>query len=181
MILVAAMMSAIAGPEAIIKQRAKDLSNQNNARQGIVPAAPGQPAAPAAAPQPPPDPVVSKIQADLTALKLKSSAAQVQQLAKDLGAAIRTGKASDETLAKLAGDLSRALSGATMTAAEIFRLAQEINMALNPATLGDAQKEAVLGDIQTILQGGGAPRNQAAMVGSDLKIVAADAQMPPAK
>src|SRR6266478_5654434 len=77
-----------AGAEAIIKQRAKDLSNQNNVRQGVAPPAqpaqPAQPALPATAALTP----MAKLQADITAIKPNSvmTAAQKQQLARDLTA-----------------------------------------------------------------------------------------------
>src|ERR1017187_8419579 len=84
--------SVFAGPDAIIKQRALEIRDQNNVRQGVTP--PSQPAHPA----PPPDMIyprtpiqqsVSKLRADLTAIKANTPApaGQKQQLPNDLFAA----------------------------------------------------------------------------------------------
>ena len=78
-----------AGSEAIIKQRAKDLSNQNNVRQGVAPPTQPPPTAPKPATTAPstltPQQALAKLQTDLAAIKVNSTvtSAQKQQLARD--------------------------------------------------------------------------------------------------
>ena len=63
-----------AGSEAIIKQRAKDLSNQNNVRQGVAPPTQPPPTAPKPATTAPstltPQQALAKLQTDLAAIKV---------------------------------------------------------------------------------------------------------------
>src|SRR5437660_686264 len=75
-----------AGSEAIIKQRAKELRDQNNVRQGVPPPAPAQRPSNQNAPQAVAVTPMAKLQADLTGIKPNSrvTAEQKQQLAKDL-------------------------------------------------------------------------------------------------
>src|SRR5262245_46561621 len=86
-----------AGSEAIIKQRAKEISNQNNVRQGVAPPTqppPGTKAAAApAAPAPVAQPTAAgRLQLDLAGIKVNSqiTPAQKQQIAQDL-MAVATG------------------------------------------------------------------------------------------
>ena len=61
--------------EVIIKQRAKELSNQNNVRQGVAPPTQQKPApgAPAATPvTQPQNPALTKLQTDLAAIQAGS-------------------------------------------------------------------------------------------------------------
>ena len=102
-----------AGSEAIIKQHAKELRDQNNVRQGVPPPAPApQPAKPSAA-QPAALTLMAKLQADLAAIKPNSqvTAEQKQQLNRDLQA-LATGpkKPSPGATSKLAGDIAAALA-----------------------------------------------------------------------
>ncbi|HYG34352.1 MAG TPA: hypothetical protein VEC99_06185, partial [Clostridia bacterium] len=68
------IVTSYAGPDVIIRERAKQLRDQNNARQGVPPAA--RPAQPAVAPAAPPAPTVSpsllQFQTELTAIKLST-------------------------------------------------------------------------------------------------------------
>src|SRR5438045_1816022 len=77
-------------PEVIAKKRAKELSNQNNVRQGVTPPTQGQPLT--AQPQPanpapqPQNPALTKLQTDLAAIQAGStpSADQKQKLSADI-------------------------------------------------------------------------------------------------
>ena len=76
-ILAVAMLAAIAaqaGPETIVKQRAKEVVNQNNVRQGVgAPATPAPQNPPAQPGRPlPPDPV-AKLKADIAEIVGKSA------------------------------------------------------------------------------------------------------------
>src|SRR6266850_1271657 len=103
-------MSTFAGPDVIIRERAKELSNQNNVRQGVAPPTQpppsAQPAA-AAAPQAPSQ-AVTRFQSDLAVLKAAAPATpdQKQKLASDLIAMAQGAKPSPAAAAKLAEDLA---------------------------------------------------------------------------
>ena len=164
----------------IAKQRAKEVVNQSNVRQGV--AAPGAPAAPPPAAQParplPPDPV-AKLKADITAITGSSavSAEQKKQLATDLLACARgSKKPALATVDKFANSLSAALAGKSIEASVAARLAQDINLALNSASLS-AQRGIELGDdVQAILQTAGLTRGAAVNVTGELKAVVAELQ-----
>src|ERR1041385_2236335 len=67
--------SVIAGPETIVRERARELSNQNNVRQGVAPPTQAPQPAPAATPgtpapqAPPKSRAVTQFEADLAAIK----------------------------------------------------------------------------------------------------------------
>src|SRR5882724_4034533 len=84
--------NVVAGPETIVRERAKELSNQNNVRQGVAPptqtpqptpaATPGT-AAPAA---PPKSQAVNQFETDLGSIKVSDlvTSAIKQKLAADI-------------------------------------------------------------------------------------------------
>lgn len=166
---------------AIAKQRAKDVVNQNNVRQGVgAPAAPAQP--PAAQPgRPlPPDPV-AKLKADIAAIT-GNSAVPVElkkQFTTNLMACARgSRKPTLATVEKFAGSLSAALAGKGIEPSVQTRLVQDINLALNSASLS-AQRTAEVGDdVQAILQTAGLTRGAAVNITGELKAIAAELQAP---
>src|SRR5436309_600510 len=103
-----------AGSETIIRERAKELRNQNNVRQGVTP--PSQPAQQPAAARPATaatPPGLARLQTDLAAIKLNSPVAPAakQQIAADLIAMAQgTTKPSAASADKLAGDMAAALA-----------------------------------------------------------------------
>jgi len=160
----------------IAVQRAKELSNQNNVRQGVAAPAPAlssaQQTQATAAQQ-----NLARLRADLAALQASAVAKpeQKQQLIKDLTASALGGtKPSAAAVSKLAEDLAAALPGKTLAPAEQSRLAQDLTAMLNSTSLGAAQKQAILDDLQATLQVGGSNRKEAVGVGNDLKLAAAD-------
>jgi hypothetical protein len=174
--------SAFGGPEIIIKQRAKELNNQNNVRQGVTPA---QPAAPQAARPAVPTAAaaqqqnVAKLKADLAKIKAKSqiTTEQKQQLTRDLlGVAQGATKPSSAAVAKLANDLSAAMADKTLGAAEQARLVQDLVGVLNGANISPSQTQAIAADVQAIFQANGLARNEAATIANDLKAVAGEIQ-----
>jgi hypothetical protein len=171
------------GSQQMIKQRAKDISNQNNAQQGVQ--QPQANPAPPKAPAPPPvPPAVRKLQADFAALKTNSLVAseQKQELIKDLTADIRGGgKPSQLSLAAFAGDLATALAGRNLSPAQHLSLAQNIYSIFNNANLSETQKQAIFDNVQVILQTGGASRPEATATISDLKIIDFEIQKPASK
>lgn len=169
-----------------IKRRAKELSNQNNVRQGVAP--PSQPVAQPAKPSPatpavarPATPAVltaqqgiARIQADIAAIKTGTPATSDQktQFLKDIAAVARGAiKPSLPTAAKFVNGLTAALAEKALGAPEQARLAQDIEAVLNSAAMPLTQFDAVIADVQAILQVGEIKRAAATAVANDLKAV----------
>ena len=171
------------GSQQMIKQRAKDISNQNNARQGVQ-MTQTNPAPPKAPAPPPVPPAVRKLQADFTAIKTNSQVAseQKQELIRDLTADVRgAGKPSQLSLAAFAGDLTTAIAGKNLSPAQQLSLAQNIYAIFNNSNLSETQKQAAFGNVQVILQTGGATRPEADATISYLKIIDFEIQKPASK
>lgn len=186
---------ALAGPEHIIKQRAKDVSNQNNARQGAPPSHPPRSTPPpaqnpaqaprpaAAAPSTAAQPA-AKLKADIAGLKAKPEATidQKQQLARNLmSAAQGTSKPLPSALNRLANHLTAALAGKRLTAANENRLAQNLHAMMNCAKIPADQTQAIIEDIQSLLENAGAEKSAADGVTTELKAIAAELQRPAGK
>lgn len=171
------------GSAVIIKNRAKETVNQNNVRQGVPP--PSQPAPAArpgtATPGVPvaPTPIVSqaqsvaRIKADVAGFKTgaQASAEQKQQLIKDLAVAARSTKPSLPTVTKFVNSLSTGLGEVSLTAEQQGRLAQNIEAVLNSKPLPAAQFDAIIADVQAIMQVGSLKRTSSANIANDLKTV----------
>lgn len=174
-----ALNSFAAGSEAIIKQRAKELSNQNNVRQGVP--SPATPQTPANQTAPPPVALtpMAKLQTDVAAIKPNSQVtpAQKQQLARDLTALAQgPKKPSSGAVNKLAEDMSAALSQKALSEGTRSRLVQDLNGALNPGNLQPTQMQDIVSDVQAVFQTAGLPRKDAVAIGEDVKAVAGDLQ-----
>jgi hypothetical protein len=177
------LMMAGPGSDMIIKQRAKDLNNQNNVRQGIAaPAAPAPGTAAArstaaAAPATPAQTAAARLQADLGALKTGTAATaeQKQKIARDLTASATGGaKPSSGTVTKLANDLAG--SAAAVPAPERSRLAQDLTAVLNAGNFQGKQIEAIVADVQAIFQANGVARPAAVAIADDAKAIASEIQ-----
>ena len=171
----------------IVKQRALELRNQNNVRQGVTPPSqPAQPAQPAtrpttAAPATPVQQSIAKLRADLTAIKAGSpvTADQKQQIAKDLFAVAQgANKPSPATAAKLADSLSAAFAEKPLADKDCTRLLSNLAAVLNPANIQSAQMQAIDADIQAIFQANGMARKDAVKIVDQVKAVAAETQRP---
>ena len=181
------------GSANIIKQRAKELRDQNNVEQGVPsPAPPVQPAAPGAAPTAsaparpltPQQQVVARLRADFIAIKPEAPASLAikQRLARDLIAAAQgPNKPSELAANKLAESLSSALSEKLLSATTRERLLQDVNAVLNPETIARPQLTDITGDIQAIFQANNLDRKQAVAVASDAKALAVEIQKAAAK
>jgi hypothetical protein len=169
---------AVADSSVIIKQRAKEISAQNNAEQGVTP--PGKPAQPAATTQnatlTPLQAAIAQLRTDLAAIKASPAptAQQKQLLAQHLIATSQGAKPSQQTATKLAGDLTSALAQSKVSGTDRDRLLADINAALNPQKLQPDQLIRVEADAQAILQTGGLSRTDASAVADDVKAVAAE-------
>lgn len=102
----------------------------------------------------------SKRKADLALLKPGSpvSSEQRQQFIKDLAIAARTTKPSLPTVTKLVDTLAAALGENILGEAEQERLALNLNSVFNSKPLPAAQFDAIIADVQAILQVGGVKR-----------------------
>ena len=180
--LVAGSLSA---DPIIVKQRALELRNQNNVRQGVPP--PSQPAQPA---QPAPKPATSasptpiqqsiaQLRADLTAIKANApvTAEQKQRIARDLTATAQgAGKPSPSTAANLANSLAAAFAEKPLAEKECSRLLSDLAAVLNPAKIQEAQMQAIYADIQAIFQANGMARKDAVKIVDLAQAVGAETQ-----
>jgi len=168
--------AAPTGVDAIAIQRAREVVNQNNVRQGVAP--PTQPSSPSSSITPAPTPAaISRLQADLATLKTGAdvTAAQKQKLAQDLVAAAETGSKPSEAAAKnLADGLSAAFGEKPLAPDKRARLVQELDAVLNPSRYPKAKLDGIIGDIQAIFQDNGLARKDAAAIADNVKTVAGE-------
>lgn len=175
----------------IVKQRAKDLVNQNNVRQGVpTPAQPTKPAPPPAPGQTAPPAAtlkqqnIARLQADLAAVvgKGQVSAEWKQRFSKDLLAGSQgLSKPSGATVARAVDNLCGVLAGNTLESSEQARLAQDLNAICDCGSIGATRVEAILSDVQAILQVGGIKRSEAVSVVADLRAIASEVQRAPSR
>jgi len=171
----------------IVKQRAKELVNQNNVRQGVTtPAA--QVAAPAQATSQAAQAAAAAAQAAITQLvkalePLKKpgavTAEEKDALVKALTAAARGPQKPAETrLREVVEALTRALPGAVLEEGELRRLGTDLYALVNGASLAPGRTRQILDDVQAILQVGGVRRAQALDVVRRLEQVVQSLQQP---
>jgi len=169
--------SAFAGPETIIKERAKELRDQNNVRQGVAP--PTQAPLTSVAPTPPAlAPSLVRFQTELGTLNMgtPATADQRQKMVQDLALAPQGAKPSRTALTKLADDLSAAFAEKPLSPTSRARLVQELDAVLNPGKYPQAKLEGIFADIQAIFQENGLSRNKAVVIADDVKAISAQIQ-----
>lgn len=173
---------------AIIKQRAKEVRDQSNVRQGVPAPTQPHPAAPSPAPGPgqvAPNPQaqnIARLQADLAAMIGKTATPAVRQrFTRNLLAAASGRQPDRATVTRFVDSLAPVLAGVALEAKERARLAQNINAAFDAANTTPARLNAVYADVQAILQVGGARRSDAVAIVDHLKAVAADIQKAPTR
>ena len=178
-------VNVFAQADIIIKQRAKEIRDQNNVRQGISPATqpahPSQPGTPTASTAPTPllKQNLAKLQADLAAIQANSSvtAVQKQQLTKDLLACAQgASKPLEGTTSPLADSLAAAFAQKPLSDTDRGRLVSRLAAVLNPANIQSAQMQAIYADIQAIFQVNGMARKDAVKIVDQVKAVAAETQ-----
>jgi hypothetical protein len=175
LLITASARNLFAGPETIIYQRAKELRDQNNVRQGVPP--PTQPGQPSAAATPAPQPLsLTHLQTDLASFKTDSpvTADQKQKLANDIIAAAQGTKPSSDTAKKLADDMSAALALNPLPSDKRARLLTELDAVLNPAKYPQAKIDGIYADIQAIFQANGTDRKHAATIADGVKAIGAE-------
>jgi hypothetical protein len=180
--------NALAGPEVIATQKARNIRDQNNASQGIVPAQLKPAATPPAQPAAPSGPQgvsqaqqqsIDKLQADLAAIKAgsKVTAEARQQLAADCtNLAKGAVKPSKALVTKLADDLSAALADKSVSAAEPAQLAKEINIVVNSGRLSATQAQTFIKASQESLKASGVSAQAAQTIGGDLAAISTELQ-----
>jgi hypothetical protein len=168
-----------------IERRAKELVNQNNVRQGIrspapppVRRAPGVANPGAAIPASTPEQSIAKLRTDLAALKPGSPATpeQKRQLIKDIAVACRGPKPSLPAVSTFVNALTGASVDRTLEPAQVSRLAQDIDAVANSAGMPSSRLDAIIADVQAILQVEGANRNHAVSAANHLKTVGLEVQ-----
>lgn len=188
------VLHAQSGAQQIIKQRAKDLRDQNNARQGVTPPAsapkststtPQQPAQAAPAqPLTPQQQAMARLQASLSALRPGATVTpeMKQQLTRDLvGVSQATPKPSSQAVTRLSDDLATALSQKLLSNVTRNRLAQNLSAVLNPATTQASQVPDIVSDIQSIFESNGVPADDAKRAAESAKVAAAELRKPASK
>jgi alanyl-tRNA synthetase len=189
MILTSFAAGAQTGVDAMAKQRAKNVAKQNNNRSVELPAAAPAPAAqPAAPPAPPAAPLNSsqqayaRFQSQLLAVKTNSTETVTTNLANDLTAVAQgASKPAPEAVSKLADHLTSALEEAKIPQSKKVHLAQEVAVVMNCANALPANTQAMIKDVQSILEAGGSSSDNSQAVAADLQAIADGLQKPAAK
>jgi len=179
---------AFASNEYLVKKKALDIRDQNNAAQGVTPAAPpASSAAPAAAASAnsgistAQQQAIDKVQADLAGIKAGStvSADQKKKLLTDISNLSRGSmKPSKTVLTKLVDDLGTVLSDKAVTARDKDQalLAKDINIVVNSENLPPAQTMSCVTAMQTALKNCGVGEQPQATITTDLKAVSKNLQ-----
>ena len=171
---------AYADPAVIIRERAKELSNQNNVRQGI--AAPTQPGPTPGAPNTPATPMISPgllhFNTRLAEIRADSlvNAEQKQKLAQDIVAGAQGPKPSLVTASRLAADVSAAFGEKPLSAASRARFVRDLDAVLNPGKYPMAKIDGIVRDVQAIFQENGLARVKAVAIAEDVKLLVAEVQ-----
>ena len=176
-ILACSVAGTFAGPESIIKERAKELRDQNNVRQGVAP--PTQAPVTGVAPTPPAlTPSLVRFQTELGTLNMgtPATAEQKQKMMQDLTLTPQGAKPSRAALAKLTDDLTAAFAEKPLSATSRARLTQELDAVLNPGKYPSAKLDGIFADIQAIFQESGLSRNKAVVIADDVKAISAQIQ-----
>ena len=170
------------GQDVQIKQRAKEIRDQNNVRQGVAPATQASPALAPAAPggtaAPNLSPSLVQFQTGLASIKADTQVdtAQRKQLSQELLAAAQGAKPSVSSVNKLVADLAAAFAEKPLPASSRGRLMVELDAVLNPAKYPQAKPEGIFRDIQAIFQENGLARNKAVVISEDVKAISAEVQ-----
>jgi methyl-accepting chemotaxis protein len=173
------------GVQEMIKQKAKNIRDQNNARQGVPPPqAPPPPSAPAAPSGPQgisqaQQQSIDKLSTDLSAIKPGSEATadQKQQISTDILALAKgVSKPSKESLTKLVNNLSATLSDKSTSMTQQPQLAKSINVVVNSGNLTLGQSQAFIKAALDALKSAGVNEQQLQSIGTDLKSIVTDLQ-----
>ena len=169
--------TAFGSVETIMKQRAREVSNQNNVRQGVPP--PTQATTPASAPpKTTVSPALARLQADLGVFTAGTPATSVQKkkLVDDILALAETAKPGLATVTKLIEDMTTAFVDKPLPPTSRVRLAQELDAVVNPTKYPQAKLDGIIADAQAIFQENGLTRSKAVVIADGIKAIAAEIQ-----
>jgi hypothetical protein len=173
------------GQDVQIKQRAKEIRDQSNVRQGVAPVTQASPptAAPSGTAAPNLSAALVQFQTGLASVKADTQmdTAQRTQLSQELLAAAQGAKPSEGSVNKLVADLAAAFAEKPLPASSRSRLMVELDAVLNPAKYPQAKPEGIFRDIQAIFQENGLARNKAVAIAEDVKAISAEVQRGGAK
>jgi hypothetical protein len=184
--LTSLVASAQTGVDAMAKQRAKDVANQNNSRSMEPPSTAAARPAPttptvSATPLTPAQQAFAHFQAELFTVNSNSTPDTKHTLAKDMASVSQgANKPSPATLSKFSDHLTTALAEAKLAPQKKTRLAQDVGVLLNSANTPPTQKTAMIQDVESILKAGGSSSDNAAAVAADLQTIT-DEVKPAAK
>ena len=172
-LLAAFTAGAQTGVDAMAKQRAKDVANQNNNRvlqqPGAATAAATAPVV-TATPLTPAQQAYASFQSQLFTVNSNSTPDVKQALAKDMANVSQgANKPSSATLSKLSDHLTTAFGETKLSTEKKTRIAREIGVLLNSANTPPAQKTAMIQDVASTLKAGGTSSENAAAVATDLQ------------
>jgi hypothetical protein len=168
------VLSSAVGQDVQVKQRAKEVRDQNNVRQGVTPAT--QPSPGAGTTTPSLSPSLVQFQTGLASINAGTQvdAGQTKQLSQQVLAAAQGGKPSAASVNKLVAKLTAAFAEKPLPASSRSRLVVELDAVLNPAKYPQAKLDGIFPDIQAIFQENGLSRTKAAAIVEDVKAVAAE-------
>jgi hypothetical protein len=182
-------VNAQTGVDAMAIQRARNAANQNNNRSmdpnaytGATPTpAAAAPAAPAAQPMNSAQQAYARFQASLLAMNTNSTDAAKQAFAGNLAGVAQGIKPSPAAASKLSDHLATALSESKLTSTRKTLVAREVAVLMNSANKTPEQAQAMIKDVQSTLESGGASSENAAAVAAGLQAVVDEIQKPAAK
>lgn len=192
-ILLLAAFTANAASEQIIKQRAKDLRDQNNTKQGIstignraptpVPAQRTVTFVTNAPPMgfTPEQQRLLRVQNSITDIRSGAPLDPVKksQLEKDLtDLASGPKKPSYAVLSKFSGSLCGALTQRMLSRPTQARLVKNLNTAFNPGNYTAAQVDKAIADVQALFESNMIPKTEAGTIAADLRALSTNIGPP---
>jgi len=173
-----------------VLQKARDMRDQNNARQGLPPApplqtpasgapAPATAASPGASVLPQDDTAYRKLVADIAVLKIKKEVTidLKKQLIEDLNACVKGDiRPPPESVTKLGGDLATTVNDKKLSGADQTQLAKSVYIILNSARVSSTDAQAALRNANDVLSVINPDAETVKLVVTDLRGIAVDLQ-----
>ncbi len=178
-----------AGVESIIKQKAKDIRDKNNAAQGVPTAPPKAGPAPQAAqpqtstyaaPAVPAAVVQAQKRLETDFAGIKAGATVSEELKKSISGSLlalcQTPKPAEASLAPLANSLSAGFAEKPLSNSRRTRLINTITQLLNPRKCSQAQLDEYLADVRFIFQAEGLEKAKATAIADAARAVVSEMQ-----
>lgn len=165
----------------ILKERSRELKNQDRTGEEPKTNAPVKPRAVAPAAQPvkvevAPAAAIKQIQGSLEAIKAKTTATeeQKQRLLESLYSATQGTKPPQNIVTKLAADLAGGWPKQTLNDAEKTALSKNLAVLMNGAKMQPNDFQQIVRETQVIIQYSGMPAGDAQKIIADLKALASE-------